>query len=287
MRRKPLETPLETHTEAPEFATDTQRREEERNDPLFVNSLGKGLAVLQAFGSDWDALGLREIAQRTGLNTSAAQRFTHTLTQLGYLKKDEKTRRYRLGPRMLNFAYSYLRANPLYDVAIPIVISVRDEWQETVNVSVMDDTDAVVAIRMPSQRRINSNTAIGRRMPAFCVSTGRAMLAWLPPEERAAILDRTDFVRLTSHTITDRVALEAELDRIRQDGFAGVEEEADLGELAVAAPILDGDRKPIAALGITTSTAYWTMDDAREKLSPIVQQAATAISRSLQGWHGF
>ncbi|MFN3460581.1 MAG: IclR family transcriptional regulator, partial [Oceanibaculum sp.] len=248
MRKTPLDTPA--------FPAGTHRQEEERADPLFVNSLGKGLAVLQAFGSDWDALGLREIAQRTGLNTSAAQRFTHTLTQLGYLKKDEKTRRYRLGPRMLNFAYSYLRANPLYDVAIPIVISVRDEWQETVNVSVMDDTDAVVAIRMPSQRRINSNTAIGRRMPAFCVSTGRAMLAWLPPEERAAILDRTTFEKLTSHTITDRAALEAELDRIRQDGFAGVEEEADLGELAVAAPILDGDRKPIAALGITTSTAY-------------------------------
>ena len=258
-----------------------------RQDPLFVNSLGKGLAVLQAFGSDWDALGLREIAQRTGLNTSAAQRFTHTLTQLGFLRKDERTRRYRLGPRMLNFAYSYLRANPLYDVAIPIVISVRDEWQETVNVSVLDDTDAVVAIRMPSQRRINSNTAIGRRMPAYCVSTGRAVLAWLPPEQRKAVLDRTDFIRLTPRTTIDRATLEACLDQVRIDGFAMVEEEADLGEMAVAAPIFDGERKPIAALGITTSTAYWTMEDAREKLGPIVMQAATAISRSLQGWHAF
>ncbi|WP_084462721.1 IclR family transcriptional regulator [Oceanibaculum pacificum] len=259
----------------------------QRQDPLFVNSLGKGLSVLQAFGSDWDALGLREIAQRTGLNTSAAQRFTHTLTQLGYLRKDERTRRYRLGPRMLNFAYSYLRANPLYDVAIPIVISVRDEWQETVNVSVLDDTDAVVAIRMPSQRRINSNTAIGRRMPAYCVSTGRAVLAWLSPEERKAVLDRTNFVRLTPRTNIDRASLEACLDQVRIDGFAMVEEEADLGEMAVAAPIFDGERKPIAALGITTSTAYWSMEDAREKLAPIVMQAATAISRSLQGWHAF
>ena len=261
--------------------------EEGARDPLFISSLAKGLNVMLCFGGGWEALGLRDIAQRTGLSTGAAQRITHTLTQLGYLRKDERTRRYRPSPRMLEFTYQFLRASPLYEVAIPVVIGLRDETQETVNVSLLDQTDAVVLIRMPSQRRINPSSVIGRRIPACVVSTGRAILSRLAPEEARAIIDATGLAQLTPRTETDPGTLAALVAQAREDGFAMVEEQSVLGELSIAAPVVDASNRPIAALGITTSTAYWTPDAMREKLAPLVMRAATTVSRSLQGWKEF
>ncbi|WP_269331936.1 IclR family transcriptional regulator [Futiania mangrovi] len=267
--------------ESPETGSDTSR------DPLFIASLAKGLSVMTCFGDGWDALSLSEIAQQTGLSTGGAQRITHTLTQLGYLRKDARTRRYRPSPRMLEFTYQFMRASPLYEVAIPVVIGLRDETQETVNVSLLDQTDAVVLIRMPSQRRINPSSVIGRRIPAWAVSTGRAILSRLSEEEARAIIDAADLEVLTPRTETDPDRLLDLIAEARAEGFALVEEQSVLGEISLAAPIIDGAGRPIAALGITTSTAYWTPDSLRERLAPLVMRAANTVSRSLQGWKEF
>ncbi|MCB5175171.1 MULTISPECIES: IclR family transcriptional regulator [Microvirga] len=258
-----------------------------REDPLFINSLAKGLSVLKAFDGDWDALGLREIAARSGISMGAAQRITHTLVRLGYLQKDERTRRYRLKARILDFAYHYLHASPLYEVAIPFVAAARDECRETVNVAELDGPEVVAVIRMPSQRRMNPTSTIGRRLPAFCTAGGRAQLAWLPADELAGILDRTEFQARTPRTVTERVEVERRLALALQEGFALVDEEVNLGEIAVAAPILDGNGRPLAAVGVSTSTAHWTTDGARERLAPVVMETARRISRSLRGWKPF
>lgn len=258
-----------------------------REDPQFINSLAKGLSVLKAFDGEWDALGLREIAVRSGISMGAAQRITHTLVHLGYLHKDERTRRYRLGARMLDFAYHYLHASPLYEVAIPFVASARDECRETVNVAELDGPEVVAVIRMPSQRYMNPTSTIGRRLPAFCTAGGRAQLAWLPPEEVADIFDRTSFQARTPRTIIDRAEVERRLATARRDGFALVEEEVNLGEIALAAPILDGNGRPLAAVGVSTSTADWGAESVRERLAPVVMQTARLISRSLRGWKPF
>lgn len=258
-----------------------------REDPLFINSLAKGLGVLKAFEGSWDALGLREIAGRSGISMGAAQRITHTLVRLGYLRKDDRTRRYRLAVRMLDFAYHYFHASPLYEVAIPFVASARDDCRETINVAELDGPEVVAVIRMPSRRLMNPTSTIGRRLPAFCTAGGRAQLAWLPAEEVRTILDSTDFQPRTPHTIVDRTEVERRLSAARRDGFALVEEEVNHGEIALAAPILDGSGRPLAAVGVSTSTADWTAEAAREKLAPVVMQTARLISRSLQGWKPF
>lgn len=258
-----------------------------REDALFINSLAKGLGVLKAFEGDWDALGLREIAGRSGISMGAAQRITHTLVRLGYLHKDDRTRRYRLSARILDFAYHYLHASPLYEVSIPFVASARDECRETVNVAELDGPEVVAVIRMPSRRYMNPTSTIGRRLPAFCTAGGRAQLAWLPPAEVADILDRTEFLPRTPHTLTDRVDIEERLAAARRDGYAIVVEEVNHGEIALAAPILDGNGRPLAAVGVSTSTADWTVESARERLAPVVMQTARQISRSLKGWKPF
>ncbi|AWM87060.1 IclR family transcriptional regulator [Microvirga sp. 17 mud 1-3] len=258
-----------------------------REDALFINSLAKGLSVLKAFDGDWDALGLSEIAGRSGISMGAAQRITHTLVRLGYLRKDDRTRRYRLSARTLDFAYHYLHASPLYEVSIPFVASARDECRETVNVAELDGPEVVAVIRMPSQRYMNPTSTIGRRLPAFCTAGGRAQLAWLPPAEAANILDRTEFLPRTPHTLTDRADVEKRLELAQREGYAMVVEEVNQGEIALAAPILDGNGRPLAAVGVSTSTADWTADSARERLAPVVMQTARLISRSLKGWKPF
>lgn len=258
-----------------------------REDPLFISSLAKGLGVLKAFEGDWDALGLRDIAARCGISIGAAQRITHTLVRLGYLHKDDRTRRYRLKARILDFAYHYLHASPLYEVAIPFVAAARDECRETINVAELDGPEVVAVIRMPSQRYMNPTSTIGRRLPAFCTAGGRAQLAWLPAEEVADILDRTEFKARTPHTVIDRAEVEERLATARRDGFAIVEEEVNHGEIALAAPILDGNSRPLAAVGVSTSTADWSVEGARERLAPVVMKTARLISRSLHGWKPF
>ncbi|MEQ8401565.1 MAG: IclR family transcriptional regulator C-terminal domain-containing protein [Roseitalea porphyridii] len=253
-------------------------------DPLFISSLSKGLSVLQCFGDAWEGLSLKEISQRSELTMAGAQRAVHTLTKLGYLRKDGRTRRYQLAARILDFTYRYMRSSPLYEMAIPVVIGLRDETQETVNISLLDDTMAVLLIRMPSHRRVNPSSVIGRRMPSYAVSTGRAILSRLDDRERSALLDRISFEKVTSRTLVDRAAIETEIAKARDLGYSLVVEQAELGEMALAAPILDGDGRPVAALGITTSTAYWKPEELSEKLAPLVIRAAKMISRSLQGW---
>ncbi|MGM0560592.1 MAG: IclR family transcriptional regulator, partial [Pseudomonadota bacterium] len=212
----------------------------ERN-PLFITALARGLHVLEVFSNGWEAMGLSEIANATGLAVPTVQRAVHTLTEMGYLAKDAQTRRYRLTPKALDSTYRYLQSSPLYEAAIPVVVALRDEWQETVNVSILDGLEAMLLIRMPGARRINPTSMIGRRMPAHATSTGLAMLAMLPPDEQRRRLHDTPLKAMTAWTVTDPAALEERLQIIRRDGYALVNEEAADGEISVSAPILDHD----------------------------------------------
>lgn len=256
----------------------------EEGDALYVASLEKGLAVLAAFGTSWNALGLRDVARAAGLSLGAAQRLTHTLVKLGYLRKDEKTRRYRLAPKTLDFAYRYLHSSPLVELALPYVAEMRQEAQETVNLSEPDGGEIVALIRMPSPRMLNPSATIGRRLPAFCTAGGRAMLARLPEAEAAQLVAIHPRPALTYKTATDPALVMARIAQARREGFALADEETALGLIAVAAPITGGNGRPLAALSISASSAHWTVDQVRDKLAPLVLQSGRAISRSLAGW---
>lgn len=255
------------------------------DDRLFVAALARGLSVLETFPDGWSPRSLSEIARAAGMPIATAQRSVHTLTKLGYLIKDDRTRRYRLSPKALDGTFRFLTASPLYEAAIPVVVALRDEWRETVNISLLHGLEAVVLIRMPGARRINPSSLIGRRMWAHGTSTGLAMLSRLPTVECRQRLAAGPLEPMTAHTMTDVPQLLDRLQRIRADGFAVVDEEASPGELSVAAPIIDGTGAPIAAIGITTATAHWTVNDAADSLGPAVLRAARAITDALKGWH--
>lgn len=145
----------------------TVLRTPERSDPLYVASVGKAFRVLEAFRHTITDLSLMEISDLTGLDKSTAQRFTHTLCQLGYLQRDDRTRRLRLGKPVLDLSFYYLRSNALIERATPALVELRNICGERANLSLYDDTTTIYVVRQQAKREYFDSSLIGRRVPVF------------------------------------------------------------------------------------------------------------------------
>jgi DNA-binding IclR family transcriptional regulator len=219
-------------------------------DALYVASIEKGMRVLAAFSSGQQFMSLREIAEACGTDKSTAQRFTHTLAKLGYLEKCPRTKRFALGKKVLELAFQYLRANALVEAASPVLIELQRSCGERVNLSLFDDLSIIYAIRQSSKREYYFSSLIGRRMPIFCTSGGRAMMALLPKAGVSDILRRSKLQPLTPRTIFDAPRIRAKIAEARTRGYALTVEETVMGELVVGAAITDSEGHPAAAIHI-------------------------------------
>ena len=256
-------------------------------DPLFIASLEKGLRILYAFKDHPRSLGLTEIAAATGMNVSAAQRFIHTWQTLGYLRKDPHSRRYTLAPKLLDFSFMYQRASGLAEIAMPHLIILGDECQETVNLIEPDGPDLLYVVRLPRHEIRYPSGIVGARVAAFCASGGRAILSHLSAEEVERILDRSDLTSRTPLTVTDRHLLLECLAEARRLGYAVVDQEGLIGEISVAAPILDYTGRPIASVSIPVPTTRWSVEQVHERLAPRVLATARTISRACGSGRAF
>ncbi|HEX5129098.1 MAG TPA: IclR family transcriptional regulator C-terminal domain-containing protein [Usitatibacter sp.] len=249
-----------------------------REDALYVGSLEKGLRVLGAFDAGRQFLTLREIAQACDMDKSAAQRFSHTLVQLGYLEKCGDTKRFSLGKKVLELSFNYLRASTLVEAASPVLIELQKASGQRVNLSLFDDTSIIYAIRQLSKREYYYSSLIGRRMPIYCTSGGRMMLAHLSKEEMNDILKRCEMKPITPRTIHEPARVRAKIAEAREKGYALTVEETVLGEQVVAGAILVGD-KPVAAVHVAGSLGEFTPAQFEKKFAPLAAEAAHALNR--------
>ncbi len=248
------------------------------DNPLFVGSLQRGFAILEAFGPDARELGLTEIAQATGFDKSAAQRFAFTLHALGYLEKNAATRKYRLSLKSLGLTYAYLRANPLIERATPYLADLRRQCRARIDLSLLDDTEIVYAVRLQSRREAFGATLLGRRMPAFCSSGGRAMLSVLDEVEARDIVDRSNRRQLTPFTQTEPDRIMAAIAEARAQGFAVSLQECLVGEIVVSAPVVGLNGRPVAAVHIATSLDDHDETTVREQFAPLARATARLIA---------
>lgn len=251
---------------------------EPNESPLYVQSLAAGLAVLDAFTVERPTMNLREIAQAAGVTKSAAQRFTHTLVAIGLLRKDAVSKRFSLSPRTLDTGYRYLQAHVLLERANPYLLDLNRQTGETVNLAEPDDHEMVYIGRFPSPHRAIVHMPVGRRLPIFCSSAGRAFLSCLPDEQVEAILAGMERPRFTPHTVTDLNTLMDIIGKVRQTGFAYSIEEFYLSDLALAVPIYNIWGAPVAAVNLSVSTAYWSFERATVELVPKLINTANLIS---------
>src|SRR4051812_2449450 len=173
-------------------------------DPVFVQSLERGLAVVRALSAP-DPQTLSDVARATGLSRAAARRFLLTLERLGYVRQDHG--RFALTPQVLELGFAYLSSLTLPEVAHPHLTRLVERVHESSSVSVLDGSDVVYVARVPTRRIMTVAINVGTRFPAHATSMGRVLLAGLAPAARAAVLDGVELRAITPATITDRRVL--------------------------------------------------------------------------------
>ena len=254
-------------------------------DGGFSQSLQRGLAILSSFHSGRPLLGVSELGRDVGLSRSTTHRYVSTLVALGYLQQDPSTRKYRLGPRVLDLGFSALDSMELREVAGPHLRQLSDETGYTANMAILDDLDIVYVDRCRSsqagQREIDLNLHVGARLPAYCTSLGKVLLAYLPEDARAARLERIDLARRGPNTITSKSALASELGRVRDQGYAINNEELAYGLRSIAAPVLSREGAAAGAINLAVHSSMVSSADMGARFGPVLMRTAADISARL------
>ncbi len=252
-----------------------------KKNPLHIASVEKAFRVLRAFGKTSMELSLSQLAQATSLTLPNIQRLTHTLVELGYLTRDEDSKKYSLTLQSLDIGYRYLQTSPLLDRAAPYLAELNRRTEETVNLSVLDGTDIVYLARHRGFHTIGVNMFVGARLPAFSTSIGQAMLAFLPVDEASQIVSRTKRKRFTRNTVIEVEAVQKKLSTIRSLGFAVEDQEMFLGGISVAAPIMGPAGRPIAAVNVAVPASRFTAAEAQRRFSHLLVETSRLISGPL------
>lgn len=220
-------------------------------DPNFMTSLARGLTVIRAFSQHRHRQSIAQLSQRTGIPRAAVRRCLYTLQKLGYVAVDDG-RAYALRPQILALGHAYLSSAPLATSAQPLLNQVSEAVHESCSMAVLDGEDILYVARSSASTRIMSiDLGIGSRLPAFCTSMGRVLLAGLSPSELAAYLRRVKFVPYTHRTIVARDELKSALDTARATGFAVVDQELEIGLRSIAVPVADRDGRVAAAINVS------------------------------------
>lgn len=232
----------------------------------FVQSLERGLAVIRSFSEDASRQTLSDVARRTGFSRAACRRLLHTLETLNYVGVDGRD--FFLLPRTLDIGYSYLSSLPFRRIVEPFVEELSSEVKESVSVSVLDGGEVVYVCRVATSRIMTVSISVGNRLPAYCTSMGRALLASMPLEEQRRHLAQTPLVGYTKYTLTDESKILAELSKVVKRGWAMNDQELEVGLRSVAAPIWNSTHRTVAAMNISTHVGRTNLRELREKMVP-------------------
>jgi PcaR/PcaU/PobR family beta-ketoadipate pathway transcriptional regulator len=251
----------------------------------FVESLSRGLSILSLIAESPTPLTLTQLSEKLRVSRSAIQRLTLTLSRSGYLERDKENKKYRLGPTILSIGFSAVRDLDLKRVAFPYLEEAAKKTGETVNLALWDKKEILYIERIVSQQALSVNIQIGSRRPLYCTSMGKAILAFMPEDQREEYLRITKLVPFSPRTIIRKRDLRIELQKIRSRAFATGNEELEIGVRAVAAPIRDGEGRIIAAVNIAVPASRVSMKTVESELAKEIVETASNISSAL-GYKG-
>ncbi|GAA1969785.1 IclR family transcriptional regulator C-terminal domain-containing protein [Catenulispora subtropica] len=255
----------------------------------FSQSLERGLEILSAFTEHRPVLGIADLARAAGLTKSTAHRYVATLAKLGYVLQDPDTRKYSLGPRVIDLGFAALNSMEITRIAAQPLQALSDETGYPASMAVLDGADVVYVDRRRSRRAtgfpMDITLHVGSRLPAYCTSMGKVLLADKDPEQLAALLDRSELTRRGPRTITGRDQLLAVLDRVRANGLAVNDEELAPGLRSVAAPVRDRSGAVVAAVNLAVHLTTWNapVETVVVRLEGPLRATANEISVRL-GW---
>jgi IclR family pca regulon transcriptional regulator len=247
----------------------------------YIESLARGLQILEAFSVESPSLSLTEISLIVGLGKSTVFRFVYTLEKLGYLTRDPETKRYHPGLKVLRLGFTALNSMGLPQIAQPHLKALSAESGETTNMTIRDGDQVVYVARNKTQQIVGINLSVGSRLPVYCTSMGKAQLIDMSRDELCALLGEGPYPALGPNTITSLDALVVELDRVRQQGYSINNEELAAGLRSVAAPIRDCDSEIVAAINISVPSARVSRQELETVLAPMVRGTAREICLAL------
>jgi IclR family pca regulon transcriptional regulator len=249
-------------------------------DPNFMTSLARGLAVIQAFSTRRDPLTISYVSSKTGFSRAAVRRCLYTLAQLGFAGSDDG-RHFFLRPRILALGHSYISSMPLAAAAQPVLERISHLLHESCSIAALDGVDIVYVARANVTRIMSIDLRVGSRLPAYCTSMGRVLLANLPPEELESYLSRAELARRTDRTIVSREKLRQMLRLVRRNGYSIVDQELEHGLRSMAVPIHNSGGKVTAALNVGAQAQRVTILEMTNKFLPHLQDAAQELTMLL------
>jgi IclR family transcriptional regulator, pca regulon regulatory protein len=243
-----------------------------------LQSLERGIAVIQVFSRERPALTLSEVARLTGITRATARRILLTLEDLGHVRSDGRL--FSLTPRVLTLGWAYLSSLNLWETAQPLMEELTKQTNESCSAATLDLPDVVYVARVPTSRIMTIALGIGTRLPAHCTSMGRVLLAELGADELRQTLP-AELERHTEHTIGSVDELAVVLKQVRVQGWALVDQELEIGLRSVAAPLRDASGRAVAAMNISTQVARTTVEQIHDDLIPDLLATAARISEAL------
>ena len=245
----------------------------------YVQSFARGLAVIRSFSAQAPRQTLSEVAGRAQLTRASARRILLTLQTLGYVQSDGKL--FRLTPRILDLGFAYLSSLPLWNLAEPVMEELVGQIKESCSAAVLDGTDIVYVLRVPTHKIMSISLGVGSRLPAYCTSMGRMLLSALTPEAMMKVLQASERTVRTRYTVTDVDELAAKIAQVRQQGWALVDQELEEGLVSMAAPVTDRAGQTIAAINISGQANRTSAKVMQETMLPLLLAAAQSISTRL------
>lgn len=227
--------------------------------PDIIRSLAKGLYVLECFGGNTPKLSITDVANITGFDRATARRCLLTFHAEGYAEYDGKF--FTLTPRALRLGLGAIASMPLPRLVQPWLDQLTDQVGESCSVSVLDGTEIVYLARAAQKRVMSIGLTPGSRLPAHCTSMGRVLLAALPSDEAEQILIASDLAPRTVCSAIDPVEVMKFVDQAREQGYAIVDQEVEIGLRSIAVPLINQRGDVVAALNNGMAATHKDVDE--------------------------
>ncbi len=255
---------------------------DQQKDRKFISSLARGLAVLEAFDQSQPAMGIADLAKKTGLSKSTTYRLVYTLRSLGYIILDGQDNKYTLGPKVLSLGYAVLSSLELREIAQSYLLRLSHLVKETVNLAVLDEWQLVYVERIKTQQIININLHVGSRLELYNTAMGRVLAAF---REKAWIDQYVKYLKKIPEAEPywrdkGKKMLEI-LEEVRENDYAVNNQELTPGLLSVASPVKNREGEVIGAVNIAVSSSLYSLERLKKELILPLRQTTQAISLAL------
>ena len=253
-----------------------------QGDPNFMTSLARGLIVIQAFTQQNPQMTISQLSVKTGLSRAAVRRCLYTLTKLGFAGIEDG-QRYALRPRMLSLSHTYTTSSTLSTAAQPILERMSQTFRESFSVATLDGQEIVYIARTQVPSRVMAvDLHIGSRLPAYCTSMGRVLLAYLPPEQLEAYFGKAELIPHTTRTITSADKLRVALRTVRRLGYALVDQELEVGLRSLAVPVYAPSGRVVATINLSGNAPRMPVFDMQTHFLTPLRNAASELSTFLR-----